>query len=290
MLYHRGDLAAYERSLDSVRASRNPAVKGAAAYARADLALLNGRLRDASRFVAEGRTADSARGLQRNTTLDSVVAAQLDAWFLSNNDRAIRRLDAVLASQAFQNLPVVDRPWFISATSYALAGRPDKARAVLVQYKAAVRDTAQLRDEAPFVHGVMAEIALAEKRPRDAIEEFRKADMKPDGPVDGNPIAIHFRLGRAFDAANEPDSAIAHFELYIQTPYMIRPSTFNDPMVLAGISKRLGEMYEARREYAKAAAYYQKFVTLWKDADPELQPRVAEVRQRLARLGDLERR
>jgi hypothetical protein len=32
------------------------------------------------------------------------------------------------------------------------------------------------------------------------------------------------------------------------------------------------------------------FVDLWKNADPELQPQVAEVRKRLARLGDLEKK
>ena len=59
---------------------------------------------------------------------------------------------------------------------------------------------------------------------------------------------------------------------------------------LARISRRLGELYEAKGDRAKAAAYYQKFVDLWKDADPVLQPRVAEVRQRLARLRDVEPR
>jgi hypothetical protein len=32
------------------------------------------------------------------------------------------------------------------------------------------------------------------------------------------------------------------------------------------------------------------FVDLWKNADPELQPKVTEVKQRLARLGDVEKR
>jgi tRNA A-37 threonylcarbamoyl transferase component Bud32/tetratricopeptide (TPR) repeat protein len=290
LLYHRGDLVAYERSMDSARASSNLSVKAPAAYARSDFAVLNGRLRDGTRFLVEARATDSSRGLQRNTVFDSVDAAYQDAWFFGNTDRAVRRLDAVLASSAFQNQPVVDRPWFFAGAAYALAGRPDKARAVLDLYTAAVRDTAQRRDQSWLVHRVMAEIALAEKRPRDAIVEFRKGDMKPDGPVDVNPLWIHFALGRAFDAANEPDSAIAHFEQYLQTPHLLRAQRANDPTALAGISKRLGELYEARREYAKAAAYYQKFVTLWKDADPELQPRVAEVRQRLARLRDLERR
>jgi len=34
--------------------------------------------------------------------------------------------------------------------------------------------------------------------------------------------------------------------------------------------------------------YYAKFVELWKDADPDLQPRVTEVRKRLARLSESE--
>jgi hypothetical protein len=52
---------------------------------------------------------------------------------------------------------------------------------------------------------------------------------------------------------------------------------------LAGIHKRLGELYESR-DPKKAAAHYSAFVALWKDADPELQPKVAEVRRRLDRL------
>jgi hypothetical protein len=63
-----------------------------------------------------------------------------------------------------------------------------------------------------------------------------------------------------------------------------------DGLHLAGTYKRLGELYEAKGDREKAASYYLQFVTLWKNADPELQPKVAEVRRRLARLSDLERR
>jgi hypothetical protein len=34
----------------------------------------------------------------------------------------------------------------------------------------------------------------------------------------------------------------------------------------------------------KAVEYYNEFVELWKDADPDLQPVVSEVRERIARL------
>ena len=58
-------------------------------------------------------------------------------------------------------------------------------------------------------------------------------------------------------------------------------------MWLPAIHKRLGELYEARNapgDRQRAVAHYARFVSLWDRADPELQPKVREVRQRLARL------
>jgi eukaryotic-like serine/threonine-protein kinase len=58
-----------------------------------------------------------------------------------------------------------------------------------------------------------------------------------------------------------------------------------EPYSLAPTYKRLGELYEAKGDRKRAAEYYGRFVELWKDADPELQPGVKEVRGRLARLA-----
>jgi hypothetical protein len=48
---------------------------------------------------------------------------------------------------------------------------------------------------------------------------------------------------------------------------------------------RLGEIYEQKGERAKALAYYTRFVDFWAGADRELQPRVAEARERIALLS-----
>ncbi len=48
--------------------------------------------------------------------------------------------------------------------------------------------------------------------------------------------------------------------------------------------RRLGELHEHQGERQTAIGYYNRFVELWKDADPELQPVVREVRARLASL------
>jgi tetratricopeptide (TPR) repeat protein len=93
-------------------------------------------------------------------------------------------------------------------------------------------------------------------------------------------------VGMAFDQANRPDSAIAQFRRYLDTPYSDEVTAQAD--YVAYTSRRLGELYEAKGDRANAATYYQKFVDLWKNADPDLQPQVADVRKRLAHLRDTE--
>jgi hypothetical protein len=82
------------------------------------------------------------------------------------------------------------------------------------------------------------------------------------------------------------DSAITYYERYVTTPVLNR--IFQDPQYLAGTLKRLGELYEAKGDRQKAVSVYTRFVELWKDADPELQPKVAEVRRRLQLLSRAE--
>ncbi len=52
------------------------------------------------------------------------------------------------------------------------------------------------------------------------------------------------------------------------------------PIVLT----KLGELYEERGDREQAIRYYNEFVELWKDADSALQPRVTDVRRRIAAL------
>ena len=80
------------------------------------------------------------------------------------------------------------------------------------------------------------------------------------------------------------------FEKYLSTPFWSRYTAAVDPQALAAVSKRLGELYEAKGDRQNALSHYLKFVDLWKDADPELQPKVTEVRARIARLKDQERK
>ena len=57
-----------------------------------------------------------------------------------------------------------------------------------------------------------------------------------------------------------------------------------DSRALPVAYRRLGELYEQRGDRDKAVSYYNEFVELWKDADPELLPQVEEARRRIANL------
>jgi tetratricopeptide (TPR) repeat protein len=221
---------------------------------------------------------------------DVVDVAWTDAWFRAQPQRAVRLLDSALAATPLKTLSVDTRGDFRIAGVYAIAGRPDKARAIIAGFDAEVRDTTVRRSFEPARHGALAEIAIAEHHARDAINEVRLSDQLPDGPADACGPCFDANLGRAFDLAEMPDSAIATFERFLSTPFWNRYQLRGDPTTLAGTYKRLGELYEAKGDKQKAASYYTKFVELWKNADPELQSRVAEVRRKLARLGDVEAR
>jgi hypothetical protein len=75
------------------------------------------------------------------------------------------------------------------------------------------------------------------------------------------------------------------YERYVGTPFAWRVSfELVDPVQLPGVHERLAALYEKQGNAAKAATNYQAFIDLLKDADSELQPRVAEARRRLQQL------
>jgi hypothetical protein len=92
---------------------------------------------------------------------------------------------------------------------------------------------------------------------------------------------IHYRAG-------QPDSALYWYEKYLDAPLYGRYNfeSGSKPLML----KRMGELYESVGNVEKAAIKYREFLALWDKADPRLQPKVAEVRHRLSRLADIERR
>ena len=110
-----------------------------------------------------------------------------------------------------------------------------------------------------------------------------EADILPDGPASGDGSTVLYATARAFDAAGQPDSAIAMYEQFLRAPMVDRIA--NDIVALPLAQRRLGELYAAKGDRTHAVEHYTAFADLWKNADSALQPQVAEVRKKLASLG-----
>jgi hypothetical protein len=79
-----------------------------------------------------------------------------------------------------------------------------------------------------------------------------------------------------------PDSAVAVYQGYLEINDLFRAQ--NDNMKLHRVLLGLGRSYEALGQPEQGAPYYRWLLELWGDADPGLQPRVADLRQKLMTL------
>jgi tetratricopeptide (TPR) repeat protein len=246
-------------------------------------------LRDWRTLRAQAAALDSTIG--RNPPALNAALSQLNVLTGAQLpfDAELKALDVALVKSPIERMPEIERPYFFLANVLAQAHRPDRARAVLAQYQAAVRDTALRRVDQPDMHGVQANIAIAEHRWRDAVEEFRKSDQQPDGPASGCAFCLSMNLMYTFSEAGMADSALAQYELYRKGAWGSRPLAGPDLTLGARGYELVAKLYESKGDTAKAAEHYRTFIDLWKNADPELQPRVAEARQRLLKLTPVEK-
>jgi tetratricopeptide (TPR) repeat protein len=118
---------------------------------------------------------------------------------------------------------------------------------------------------------------LSEREPGTAVQEFRRYYDE----VSCTACAL-YPLGQAYDVLGDVDSAVAVMGRGLDLPDTYRATTdwlWRVPTLL-----RVGELHEARGEHELAIRRYNELVELWRDADPELQPFVQDLRERMARL------
>jgi tetratricopeptide (TPR) repeat protein len=199
-----------------------------------------------------------------------------DALVRGNRDAGIARVESALESFRLDSLEPLDRAYLELAEFYARAGDAVRGRKYLEEFD---RDVpAEFRPLVDVEYDrAAAQVVLAEGRLADAIDMFQRADRRSCR------ICVLPGLARIYDEQGKLDSLQAVLERYVLTPEDDR--LWIDPVELAGVYRRLAALYEARGNVAGALDYYGRFVDLWKDADPELQPLVAEARESIERLS-----
>jgi tetratricopeptide (TPR) repeat protein len=288
-LYQRDQFDSMYTVLRELERSSDPILKVNGVGGLASYSLLRGRIEDALRYGKQAQTIARQFGGQPPQPInDSLSRSFLDISYYDDTSRAIRRMEAVVAKGDWKQVPFDFRPYSGLVSFFAAAGQPQRARALLTQYQAEIPDSTVRRIRQPEIHGMQGAIAISEKRYSDAVREFWKADTTYDGP-DGNcAICVLDDIGWAWNYAGVADSAIYYWEKYLATPYYGRQGMDASQRVL--IVKRLGELYDAKGDVANAAKRYREFLKLWENADARLQPKVNEVRRKLSRLADTERK
>jgi tetratricopeptide (TPR) repeat protein len=262
--------------LDFGLQSRDPSAQLLVHNGLADLALIRGKLTEAERQTRLRIGVDERRGLAGGALAGAADLALQYALFRGDSAGAVRVVEAALRQHPLDSIPALDRPGAELALVFAAAGERTRARQLLTAYEAVVPEG--IRRGRWQWYRARGWVALAEGRARDAVAAFTQGRYAP-----GCPDCGAWDEGVAFERANQPDSAVAAYRRAAGRGTVWK--SIGDAWGLAPSLKRLGELAEARGDRQQAQEYYGRFVDLWKDADPSLQPAVREVRTRMAQLA-----
>jgi hypothetical protein len=162
-----------------------------------------------------------------------------------------------------------------------LARAGDTARARTMAQEQAKRYPLSTLVESYWLPTIQAQIELNSKDGAGALAQLAKAANLEYAQTVGNannsclfPIYIQ---GEAYLAAGQ-DGAVAEFQKIINHPGMVWNCATG---ALAHL--QLGRAYALAGDKAKARAAYQDFLTLWKDADPDV-PVLKEAKAEFAKL------
>ena len=218
-----------------------------------------GKLKNARELT--GRAMDSAR---HNDAKESAAAYQALAALreVEAGNREQARAEAHAALKLAPSLYV----WEVAALALARAGDTAGAEKLTAELDRAFPLATKVHRY--WLPAIWAGVAMERQDPSRAIELLKAADTieigLPSGSLNVGLCPVYLR-GEAYLMLHDGNGAAAEFQKFIDH----RGVVGNFPW---GALARLGlaRAYALQGDTAKARAAYQDFLTLWKDADPDI--------------------
>ena len=238
-----------------------PGAEDALLSLEADTAAYSGGLRDAREFSR--RAMDSAEQAEEKETAATYSAlSSLREALFGNADEARRRAASAMNHSTGRDVQ------YGAALALAFAGDDGRARTLTDDLgKSFAEDTIV---QFNYVPTLRAKVAVNRGNPYEALENRRAATPYELGQTTSSTYgwtALYpvFVRGEAYLAAHQGSKAATEFQKILDH----RGIVLNNPIgALAHL--QIGRAYAMQGDTAKARTAYQDFLTLWKDADPDI--------------------
>ena len=243
------------------KSAGHPSIEDTLLANEADTAAYSGRLRK-SREFSQQAIGSAERAGEKETAASYFAMSGVRESLFGNGEEARRR--AVLAMHRSAGVDVQ----YGSALALAYAGEDREAQSL-------TDDLGRRLPEATIVQfnylpTIRAKLAIRRGDTSAAIESLKAAEPYELGQTTyssygWNGLYSVYVRGEAYLAAHQGSKAVAEFQKIIDH----RGIVLNEPI---GALARLGlaRAYVIQGDTAKAKAAYQDFLTLWKDADPDI--------------------
>ena len=253
----RGDYGKAEALAQTLRTTNKHGLRWRRGAERdlAYLAAVRGRMSQAEAHMGAAMRAAKELDLPGQYLTHAVALGMIDIHARNAPQRALARVEHALREYPLHSLPPQDRPLVALAWLYADAGKPERARDMLAELQA-ISDPRLAHEIERKSRSIRGAIFLAEGQAQRAV-----AEMRGTQPADCT-ICLLPQLGRAYEEAGAPDSAIAAYERYLSTPFLYRLDS--DAVWRPYVLQRLAALHERQGRRERAAQYRSGFVELRK--------------------------
>jgi tetratricopeptide (TPR) repeat protein len=229
------------------------------------------KAREITRHAAESAVrADN----KESAALWQLAAARREALFGNFEEAKRRAVTGLAIAPESRDVQV------LAALVLARAGDATKARALA--QKLAQQYPGHTLVQSYWLPTIETQLALPGKEPQRAVDEIQKTEnlefALPSGNANNTCLDATYLRGEAYLALGKAGPATTEFQKIINHPGLVWNCVTG---ALAHLG--LGRAEALAGDKAKARAAYQDFLTLWKDADPDI-PILKEAKTEYAKL------